>query len=140
MTRDDLVPAGLATYGALQLAQAAWMITAPGSFFDAIGPFGARNDHYTRDMATWSAALGAAMLLTALRPRWAPAGAAGALLLLAALQAGFHTVNHIVDAGAADPAWVGVFDAVALAALTAGLALLWRLDRIATAPSTRVPA
>lgn len=63
-------------------------------------------------MATWSPALGVAMLSTGLRPQRAPAGAAGALLLLAALQVGTHTINHVADAGAADPAWVGVFDAL----------------------------
>jgi predicted anti-sigma-YlaC factor YlaD len=116
------------------------MLASPGTFFDAVGPFGVRNDHYTRDMATWSLALGASMLFTALRPRRAPGGAAGALLLLAALQAGLHTVNHVADAGLADPGWVGVFDAVALAALTAALALLWRLDRQRTTTTTEVTA
>ncbi len=132
MDRDDLVPLGLLTYGALQLAQGAWMLTSPGTFFDAIGPFGARNDHYTRDAATWSLALGAALLLTGLRARrerGAAAGAAGALLLFAALQTGLHAANHLADLGEADPRWVGVFDAISLAALTAGLALLWRLNR-----------
>lgn len=129
MDRDDLLPAALVVLGALQVGQAAWMTVAPGSFFDALGPFGARNDHYTRDAATWYAALGVAMLVAALRPRLVRPGAAAGLLLVALLQSGLHTMNHVADAGDADPGWVGVFDAGTLAVLTVGLVLLWRLDR-----------
>jgi hypothetical protein len=124
MTHEDLVPIGLRTYGALQLAQGAWMVVDPGSFFDVVGPFGARNDHYTRDAATWSIALGVVLCLVAAR---GTRGARAAVLLLAALQAGLHTVNHIADAGIADPGWVGVFDAVSLGAITLALLALWRL-------------
>ncbi len=135
MTREDVLPAALVSLGTLFVAQTAWMVVAPGSFFDAVGPFGARNDHYIRDMATWYGALGAAMLLLVARPTPARPGAAGALLLVALVQAALHTVNHVVDAGAADPGWVGVFDAATLAALTLGLVLLWRLDRDLGAPA-----
>jgi hypothetical protein len=134
MTRQDIVPVALRTYGGLQLGQGAWMIIAPGSFFDAIGPFGARNDHYTRDAATWSIALGVLLLLAAAR---GGRGARAALLLLAAVQAGLHTVNHIADAGIADPGWVGVFDAVSLGAITLALLAVWRL---ATSTATAMSA
>jgi hypothetical protein len=119
-----LVPAGLYAYGAEQLAQGLWMLVSPGTFFTALGPFGARNDHYTRDVATWSLALGVVCLLVARRP--SPARAA--VLLLAGLQAALHTVNHVFDADLAHPGWVGVFDAVSLGLLAASLLGLWRLS------------
>lgn len=121
MSVSALVPHGLRAYGALQTAQGAWMVLAPGSFFDAVGPFGDRNDHYLRDAATWSLALGALCLLAAARPAWRLP-----VLALAAVQAGLHGINHVADADLADPAWVGTFDAVSLLALTGLLAVLAR--------------
>jgi hypothetical protein len=118
---SSLVPLGLRAYGVLQTVQGAWMLTSPGSFFDEVGPFGARNDHYIRDASTWSLALGVLCLLAAARQSWRLP-----VLALAALQAGMHAVNHIFDADLADPAWVGTFDAVSLLVLTGLLAVLTR--------------
>ena len=42
----------------------------PGFFFDEIGPYGARNDHYMGDLATWYLALGAVALVAVRRARW----------------------------------------------------------------------
>lgn len=119
MSATRLLPAGLWAYGTLQLGQGLWMVLSPGTFFDAIGPFGDRNDHYVRDAATWSLALGVLCLLAVRRREWRLP-----VLALAVLQAGLHAVNHVADAGAADPRWIGVVDAAALAALTALLAVL----------------
>ncbi len=127
MTRERLLPIGLYAYGAVQLTQGLWMVLFPGSFFDAVGPFGARNDHYIRDAATWSLALGAGLVFAAARPQLP--GARTAVLLVAAAQAALHTVNHVVDAGDADPGWVGVFDAVSLALFTGGLVALLLIAR-----------
>ncbi len=91
--------------------------SAPGSFFSQVGPFGVRNDHYLRDVATWSFALGVLALLAAARPAWRLP-----VLALAAVQSGLHAVNHVVDAGDADPSWIGAFDAVSLGLLTVTLA------------------
>ena len=115
------LPAGVAALAATQLAIGLWMAVSPRSFFDAIGPFGAYNDHYVRDVATWYLAFGAALAVAVRRPSWrAP------LLGLAVLQYGLHTVNHLVDIGDADPGWVGVFDAVTLGLTTVLLAGLFR--------------
>jgi len=115
------LPAGVAALAATQLALGLWMAVSPRSFFDAIGPFGAYNDHYVRDVATWYLAFGAALAVAVRRPSWrAP------LLGLAVLQYGLHTVNHLVDIGDADPGWVGVFDAVTLGLTTVLLAGLFR--------------
>ena len=121
MPRRDITGLALRLLAALQLAQGALMVVAPRTFFDQIGPFGAYNDHYVRDAATWSLALGAVFLAAAARPRWrAP------VLLFAAVQFALHTINHLVDVGDAEKAGVGVFDVVSLGALTALLVVLLR--------------
>ncbi|HEX8105520.1 MAG TPA: hypothetical protein VF533_23090 [Solirubrobacteraceae bacterium] len=106
---------------AYQLALGLFMAVAPGTFFSEVGPFGARNDHYVRDMASWELALAAVAFVAARRPAWrAP------VLCLAAVHFGLHALNHLADVDAADPHWVGLFDLVSLAAGTALLAWLWR--------------
>jgi len=122
----SLVPLGLRAYGGLQLAQGAFMALAPGAFFDAIGPFGDQNDHYIRDASTWSLALGALCLLAAARSAWRLP-----VLALAALQAGLHTINHLIDVGEASSTAIGVFDAVSLALLTVLLLSLARQEATA---------
>lgn len=39
------------------------MAVAPGSFFEYVGPFGPQNDHYIRDNASFSVALGLSHLV-----------------------------------------------------------------------------
>lgn len=96
--------------GLFQIGQSAWMIISPGSFYDAIAGFGAQNDHYIRDVATFGLAAGAVLLAAATRPAWrVPA------LTLAALWYAAHAVNHLFDIGEADPDWIGPFDFGALA-------------------------
>ena len=46
------------------------MVLAPHVFFADIGPFGAYNDHYIRDVATYNAALGVALLVAYRRESW----------------------------------------------------------------------
>ena len=117
----DIVGLALRILGVLQLAQGALMVVGPHTFYDLVGPFGAYNDHYIRDVSTFYLALGVVMLVAATRRSWrAP------VLAFAALQVGLHTINHIVDVGDADPVGVGLFDAVSLAALTALYLWLWR--------------
>src|SRR3982751_5454638 len=47
----------LLVLAASQLVLAVWMVADPGSFFDHVGGFGPRNDHYLRDVATFEIAL-----------------------------------------------------------------------------------
>ncbi len=119
-TTGRAVRAGLALLGAASLMTGIWMVLSPASFFDALGPFGTRNGHYLRDMATWQIAFGAALLVAVGRPSWRRP-----LIAVGAGQALLHTLNHILDAGDADPAWVGVFDIVTLAATLGLFAWLW---------------
>lgn len=117
MQRSVIVP-GLVALAALQLAQGLWMVVDPGSFFDTLGPFGERNDHYTRDNATISLAVGVCALLAVGRASWRVP-----VLAVTAVWFGLHAVNHLADIGEADPEAVGAVDFVAL--VVVGVALAW---------------
>jgi Domain of unknown function (DUF4345) len=106
--------------GALHAAFGLYMLLAPGSFYETIGTFEPRNDHYIRDLATFYVALGVAFALAGPRPAWrAP------VLLLAIVQYALHTANHLYDLGRPEEDWVGPVTAALVAAalvLLAGLA------------------
>lgn len=106
------------------LAIGAWQTASPRSFYDALGPFGTFNAHYVRDYASWSLAYGLVLLAALRRPSWAVP-----LITLGLVQMALHTLNHVLDAGDADPSWVGPFDAVALGLTAVGLVLVLRLGR-----------
>jgi len=111
--RDRFVGLVLLGFSLYLLGISVWMIVAPGSFFSALGPFGPRNDHYIRDAATFQVVFGLAALGAVRYHAWRLPVLAGL-----ALQFGLHSVNHLVDIGAARPAWIGVVDFVGLAAST----------------------
>jgi hypothetical protein len=125
---DKLKPL-LLILGAYQLALGTFMIVAPGTFFEKIGPYGAQNDHYIRDAATFTLALGLVLLIAAWRPGWRPAAIAGALF-----QYVLHSVNHLVDIGEADPERLGPTNFVLLAV---GAALLGWMFTVATRTEAR---
>ena len=110
----------LGLLGAYHLALGLFMAAAPGSFFEEIGPFGARNDHYIRDAATFYLALGAVLLLAVGRPSWRVP-----VLAYATIEYGLHVLNHVVDVGDADPGWLGPADLVSL--LLIGAFIAWLL-------------
>jgi hypothetical protein len=119
----------LLVFGVSQLALALWMIVSPGSFFDSIAGFGAENDHYIRDNATFPLAIGVGLLVAAGRPSWR-----FPVLLISAVWYLAHSVNHLVDIGESDPGWVGPADFVVI--LLTGVALLG-LALIAARADTR---
>jgi hypothetical protein len=90
------------------------MLVSPGTFFSEIAPFGAQNDHYIRDGATFQLALGVLALLAVPQPALRPAA-----LLVISLQFVIHTVNHLLDIKESDPAWLGPADFIGLALLSA---------------------
>jgi hypothetical protein len=111
----------LLALGVTQLALGAFQAIAPGTFFDAVADFGERNDHYLRDVSTLYLALGIVLIMAATRPTWrAP------VLAFATLQYAFHSLNHLIDIGDADPGWVGPFDFASLALFALLLAYVMR--------------
>jgi hypothetical protein len=111
----------LAVLGAVQLVLGLLLWLTPGFFFDEIGPYGVRNDHYMGDLATWYIALGAATLVAVRHARWRVP-----VLAVALVQNTLHVINHAIDVGEADPEWLGPANLVALA-LTSVL-LGWMLN------------
>jgi hypothetical protein len=112
---------GLLVFAVVNLALAAMLAFAPHAFFDDIGPYGLRNDHYMRDLATFYAALGVACAIAYSRPSWRTP-----VLFVAALQSGLHTINHLADIGNAHKHWLGPANFASLALATALLAWLAR--------------
>jgi hypothetical protein len=117
--QSQTVVAGLVVFAAIQLALAAFMAIAPHAFYTSIGPFGAQNDHYLRDVSTYNGALGVGLAVAVRRASWRVP-----MLAILTIQFGLHSINHLVDISAADPTWVGYLDFFALAAATVQLALL----------------
>lgn len=121
--RRDIVSLLIANYALFHVALGAWQLISPGSFFDAIGPFGHSNEHYTRDVGTFTLALGVAFGIAYVRPGWR-LGVVGYALF----QYAFHAINHLADIGDADPDYMGPID-FALIALTA-VVLGWMLREL----------
>jgi hypothetical protein len=111
-------------FAAVQIAIGLLLWLTPAFFFEQIGPYGPRNDHYMGDTATWYLASGAALLGAAWRTAWRLP-----VLFLVAVQYALHSVNHLLDVGEADPGWLGPANLVALVLATA---LLGRMLREAT--------
>ena len=108
------LPAVCVVFGLTQLVPALWIVVAPHSFYDHVGPFGTYNRHYLGDAAAFQAGFGVA-LVAAARFESLRAGA-----LLAAFGAVlFHTINHWIDVDAANGSSnADVSDAILLTILT----------------------
>jgi hypothetical protein len=120
------VRVGLIAFAAYNYAIAALMIFAPHTFFTDIGPFGVQNNHYLRDTASFELAFGIALTLAYRRVSWRTP-----VLGCVMLQFALHSLNHLLDIGAAHPYWLGPFDVTTLSLAT--LALAW-LTRESTRP------
>jgi peptidoglycan/LPS O-acetylase OafA/YrhL len=114
----------LAAFAALELLTGALLWLAPGLFYQEVGPFGPRNDHYMGDLATWYLALGALVLVAVRRREWRVP-----VLGLALLQNTLHAFNHLLDVGEADPAWLGPATLVSLVLLSGLVALMLTAPR-----------
>ena len=104
--------------GQLALGLGLWL--APGFFYDEIGPYGLRNDHYMADLATFYLALGAASLVAVRRASWRLP-----VLAFALIQYALHSLNHLIDIGESDPSWLGPANFASLLLTT--LLLGWML-------------
>ncbi len=100
--RERVIALGCGALGALSLLTALAMAIDPAGFIDEVGGFGAVNEHLVRDVATWSATLGACLLAAARLAAWRVP-----ILAFAVLQGALHSVNHAFDADLADPGWKG---------------------------------
>jgi hypothetical protein len=112
----------LIVFAVTQLLLGLLLWVTPGFFFEEIGPFGERNDHYMGDIATFYLALGAVALMSVRRESWRVP-----VLTLALVHYVLHSVNHLIDIGEADPSWIGPAD---FASITLGAVLLaWLLKQ-----------
>jgi hypothetical protein len=102
--------------GAAHLAVGAWMLFAPGSFYDAIGTFPPRNDHFIGEVGAYYVALGVTFVAAARRATWR-----GGVLLLAVVQYALHLGAHLYDIDDPPEDWVGP---VSAALVGAGLLVL----------------
>jgi hypothetical protein len=118
------VHAGLVGFAAVEVALTVFMAAAPHAFYTAIGPFGARNDHFVRDLASYNAALAVGLLIAIRHASWRVP-----MLAILTVQFALHSINHLIDISSADPAWIGYLDFFALAAATVQLAGLTWLAR-----------
>jgi hypothetical protein len=117
----SVVTVGLIAFAAIQLGLALFMAVSPHTFYTAVGPFGAFNPHYIRDVASFYGAIGVGLAIAVSRNSWRVP-----VLALTTIQYALHSVNHLIDIGKAHPAWNGYFDFFSLAAATVLLAWLWR--------------
>ena len=118
--RETAIRAGLAVLGASSLLTALLMVADPSGFLDEVGGFGAANDHLVRDVATWVAAYGGALLLAVRLASWRVP-----VLALGVAQGILHAVNHLADAGIATPSWKGLTNVAVLGGIT--LVTAWLL-------------
>lgn len=112
----------LTLFGAIQVVLGLLLWLTPGFFFDQIGPYPPRNDHYMADLATFYLALGAVALASVSRERWRVP-----VLTLALIQYALHSVNHLIDIGGAEPEWLGPANFVSLVITT--VLLGWMVTR-----------
>jgi peptidoglycan/LPS O-acetylase OafA/YrhL len=115
--RSRFVSVVLTAFGAYSVLLGLFMMLAPAAFFDTVGAFGTRNDHYIFDNASFELPLGL-LLLAALRwSNWRiPA------LAFAVAHWGLHALSHLIDTGHADGRLVGVLEFAGLALGTVVLA------------------
>jgi hypothetical protein len=120
-SRTRFVEVTLIVFGLYGVGLGLFMMVAPGAFFDTLGTFGVRNDHYIFDNATFELPQGL-MLLAAVRwTSWrVPA------LAFATLHWALHSLSHIIDPhhGAGD--LIGWLEAGGLVATTVILAFALR--------------
>jgi hypothetical protein len=119
--RTRFVDVILIVFGVYSVALGAFMMVAPGVFFDTLGAFGTRNDHYIFDNASFELPLGL-LLLAALRwSTWrVPA------LAFATAHWALHALSHILDTHHRAGTSVGLLEFAGLAVSTGLLAVALR--------------
>lgn len=120
-TRAHYVEVILIVFGVYSVLLGLFMFVAPGTFFDTLGTFGVRNDHYIFDNASFEVPLGLLMLAAVRWPSWrVPA------LAFATVHWALHALSHIIDPHHAAGESVGWLEAAALVVTTGLLAIALR--------------
>jgi hypothetical protein len=103
-----------------------FMALFPGEFYDSLGKFPPRNDHYIKDVSTFYIALGVVFFVSGRQRSWRTP-----VLVFAALEYSIHAINHLVDVNEATSDFIGWFDFFALALIALLLGALasfaWRV-------------
>ena len=110
----------IALLGVFHLALGTLMVLAPRTFFDEIAAYGAFNDHYIRDVASFYLALGVVLLVAVARTSWQVP-----LLVFALLQYALHLINHLWDVADSEPSWIGPVNVASLALIA--VLIVWLL-------------
>lgn len=111
-------------FGSYSVVLGVFMMLAPGVFFESLGAFGVRNDHYIFDNASFELPLGLLLLGAARWPTWrVPA------LAFAILHWALHALSHLIDTGHASGTRVGVLEFAGLVVGTVILAVALRVGR-----------
>ena len=132
---ETMMRQALLILGLTQLVIGAWLVIDPDSFVDAIAPFGPADNHFLRDLGTFQAGIGIALLFAAGRPTWrAP------ILFAAFVGSALHTVNHLFDIANTDPGWLGPANFIGVLLLTVTYAYLMREATIEERPRAARPA
>ena len=113
------IPVGLVLLGAVQLATGAVMLAGPGFFYDEVASFPPENEHFIRDIGTFTFALGAALLWSVRSPSWRLP-----VLAFAVLQYVLHSANHLADIDATETSSHGPANFVLIAIGTGFVGLL----------------
>ena len=114
----------LALLGVYHLLLGIVMVIAPRTLFDQFAQYGAYNDQYIRDVATFYLALGGCLLVAVARPSWQVP-----LLTFALVQYALHLLNHLWDVADGEPAWIGPVNAIGIALIAIVIAWLLRAER-----------
>ena len=111
----------LIVFGLYALGLGLFMMLAPSAFFETLGTFGVRNDHYIFDNATFEVPQGLLLLAAVRRVSWRVSA-----LAFATLHWALHSLSHIIDPhhGAGD--LIGWLEAGGLVVTTVILAVALR--------------
>ena len=120
-TRSRYTVVVLAVFGTYSVLLGLFMLAAPGAFFDTLGAFGVRNDHYIFDNASFELPLGLLMLGALRRPTWRVP-----TLAFATAHWALHALSHLIDPHHAAGTWVGWLEAAGLVVTTVMLAMALR--------------
>jgi hypothetical protein len=120
-TKARYIEVTLIVFGAYSVLLGLFMFVAPGMFFDTLGSFGVRNDHYIFDNATFEFPLGLMMLAAVRWSSWrVPA------LAFATVHWGLHALSHTIDPHHAAGESIGWLEAGGLLVATVMLAIALR--------------